>query len=581
MVRPDEPIGPNTAAPPHGDGAVFPWRREIPVLRRDVLTASLCINLLSLGLPLMVLQVYDRIIPNVALSTLSLLIAGLGTALVIDALLKVARAYLAGWTGAKFEHQEGVRCVSRILAAPLEDVENTPAGVHLDRLTSIEPVRDFYASQASLALVDLPFVAMFLALMFLIAGPLVLLPVVLLLAAAGIAVAIGGRLRGALAERGDWDDRRYNFIIEAISGIHTIKGLAMERLIQRRYERLMHQCAASGYQVALLGGLARSIGAQFSQVTMVAVAGVGSLAVIAGDLTIGGLAACTLLAGRTVQPVLRALSLWTRFQSVSVAETKLADVAALPAEVEGEKTVEPLASVELRAASFRYEADGPWVLNTVDLAVRPGEMIGVSGGNGVGKTTLLNVLMGRLKVERGALLVNGHPHETYASQGLRDQIAFMPQRPVLFKGTVLDNLTLFDADRHLDQALELAARLGLDQVFARMPDGYDTAVGGTAAQILPAGVAQRIAIARALLGEPRLLLFDEANTALDGRSEMKLKQLLADYRPRAAIVLVSYRPSLLAMADRRYMLAGGLLEPVETAGRATPPAPPIATGAAS
>lgn len=539
------------------------WQRCLPLLQPDILTATLGINLLSLALPLVVLQVYDRIIPYAALPTLSLLVLGLSAVLILDVILKSARSYLAGWAGARFEHEAGVKAVRKLLGGDLRQVEATPAGVHLDRLSSVEPVREFYASQASLALVDLPFVVLFLGLLTYIAGSLVLVPIVLLLVFGGLAVGIGVQLRGALTNRATWDDRRYNFVIEVLSGIHSIKSLAMERLMLRRHERLMESCAKAGFRVAFLSNLAQGLGSALSQITMAVVAAAGSLYVISGQLSIGALAACTLLAGRAVQPVLRALGLWTRFQAIRIAEERLAELDALDSEqVSTGTSIEKIGGIELEKVSFSYAPDSEKVLNEISLRIEPGEMIGIRGGNGVGKTTLLWLLMGGLMPTNGRLRINGQDISELDLAALREKIAYLPQQAILFEGTAMDNITMFRGDGYLTQANELAARLGLDQAFAKMPDGYETKVGSTASSNLPGGVAQRIAVARAMMGAPELILFDEANTALDGPADARLTDLLMSHKGKATMIVVSYRPSLLRLADRRFDLAGGKLHPV-------------------
>jgi ATP-binding cassette, subfamily C, bacterial LapB len=424
------------------DGLHQLWKHYIPLARKDVLLASLMINLLSLALPMLTLQIYDRIIPNQAMETMAALTIGLIVAVVLDVFLKTARAWLAAWTGARYEHRAGCIAMERVLASRLEDMEEVPAGIHIDRLTSVEPVRDFYASQASLAIVDLPFIFIFLILMAVIAGWLVLVPITLVLVGGYAALGIGQRLKGVLAERLVWDDRRFNFLIEALAGVHTVKSMSMEPLIERRYERLMQSSVETGFHVTYLSGLAQSVGSSLSQLGMIAVVGFGSLMVMNQSLSIGGLAACILLSGRSMQPVLKALSLWTKFQQVTVAEEKLADVDLMPLEGNDGDLYENIESVELIDASYAFNKKAPLVLKNINFSIRPGEIVGISGGNGSGKSTFLHVLMGRLDPSHGSFLINGRSGADFSLDCKADQIAYLPQRPILLKGTVLDNLTI-------------------------------------------------------------------------------------------------------------------------------------------
>ena len=355
----------------------------IPIMRPDILVASFFLNALSLALPMVLLQVYDRIIPNVALQTLTLLIFGLTVVLIIDVLLRTARSYLSGWVGAKYEHEMGCHAVEKLLRADLQELKKVAPGVHLDRLSSIDSIRDFYSSQAGLALVDLPFVILFLGLLGYIGGALLIVPVILLLVLGFLTFVLGVRLKEALKNDTLWEDRRYSFIIEALTGIHSIKSMAMENLMGRRYEKLMENCSKASYDVILLSGLSQGIGNVFSQITMVAVASVGSILVINGEITIGALAASTLLAGRTVQPLLRALGIWTRFQHIQLANEKLHHIDNIPAERPAETiTIETIKTIEMKNVSFRYEENGSEILSDISLKLNHGDIIAIRGGNG-------------------------------------------------------------------------------------------------------------------------------------------------------------------------------------------------------
>ena len=559
----------------------IPWTAKqnsragfMPILRADILLASLFLNALSLAMPMVLLQVYDRIIPNVALQTLTLLIFGLLVVLIIDVLLRTARSYISGWIGAKYEHEMGIQAVGKLLRADLQTLEKVAPGVHLDRLSSIDSVRDFYASQAGLALVDLPFVILFLGLLGYIGGALLVVPVILLLVLSVSAFVLGVHLKEAIENDTIWEDRRYSFIIEVLTGIHSIKSMAMENLMGRRYEKLMENCSKASYQVIFLNGLSQGIGSVFSQITMVAVASIGSILVIDNQISMGALAASTLLAGRTVQPLLRALGIWTRFQHIQIADEKIKSINDTPAErPDNTVNIEKVDSIELRNVCFQYNQKGHTILNNVNIRLKQGDTIGIRGGNGSGKSTLLWALMGGLRPTSGEILINGEAPETFATDSLRNKIAYLPQRPIMFRGTILDNLTMFRGDRHIDDALKIAEMLKLDQILARMPDGYETVVGDGAQCEIPTGIAQRITIARALAGKPDVILFDEANSGLDTRSDEDLHQLIKQLKGACAIVLVSYRPSLLRMADRLYDLKDGALLDVQNQTSAQTPAP--------
>jgi ATP-binding cassette subfamily C protein LapB len=280
--------------------------------------------------------------------------------------------------------------------------------------------------------------------------------------------------------------------------------------------------------------------------------------VMSGNISVGSLAACTFLAGRAAQPMLRAFGAWTQFQGVSVARDQIERTLNLPQEKKDD--AEPIGAlsgrVSLRDLSFGYGDDPTEILSSVNLDVGPGETVGITGANGCGKSTLMYLMTGLLRPSFGEVLLDDCEPSQFDPQSVRSQICFIPQIGSLFNGTILDNLTMFRGDDYAEEALYQAERLGLNDIIALLPAGYETIVGDGANDGLPGGVKQRITIARALAlnPDPTLILFDEANSSLDRESDEKLKEVLATYCGHAAMVLISHRPSFLKLADRVYGL---------------------------
>lgn len=524
----------------------------------DLVLSSLFINILALAMPLVLLQVYDRIIPNTAEGTLVLLVSGVATALFFEGCLRMGRSYVSGWMGSRFEHLAGCSAMERMLSANIVDFERVGAGVHLERMNALGTLKDFYAGQAILAVCDLPFAFVFLGAMAYLAGWLVFVPIALIIAFGITALWVGQGLKRSLEARMRADDRRYNFIIEVLGGIHTVKGLAMEEQMLRRYERLQETCADADYKVALSSANAQSTGAVFSQITMFAVVGFGSTLVIDGILTVGGLAACTMLSGRAMQPLQKAVGIWTRFQSIQLAREQLRQMFAMKPEApRGMPQLPPVSgSLEMQGVSFFYgkNRDGddyPTLFSNVSIRVEPGETVGIKGANASGKSTLLYMMNGSLIPTTGRVLIDDQDIRDFDPVSVRRQIAYLPQQGILFNGTILENLTMFRDEMNQD-AMDIARILGLDGVVAHMPHGYDTPVGDGAGEAIPRGIKQRIAIGRALVDKPRILLFDEANTSMDGAGDAMLKTLLERLKGRVTLVLVTPRPSMLSLADRVY-----------------------------
>lgn len=524
-----------------------------------LLTASLGLNLLATALPIFTLQVYDRIIPNQSTETLTILVALMVGVLVGEGVLRSARAVIAGWSGSRFEHNAGSWGVERLLGAETVALGRETAGTHLERLAAVDRLREFYANQGSTIVVDLPFAFLFLGLVAIIGGTLAWVTVAVFSTFAAMAFLVGATLHRAIATRADSDDRRTSFVIEVLSGITTVKALTMERQMLRRYERLMDGAASAAHDVAFLSGLSQSLGGLFSNLAIVAVVACGSLLVLDGEITVGQLVASSLLSGRVMQPMLRAMGIWTHFQSIRVAKERMDQLGRLPQEpVASADRASPVRAggVRLSGIHFGYEVGRP-LLSGADLDIAPGETVAIVAANGTGRSTALSIIAGLIRPSKGSVAYDGTllgPKDPRPGVG---SVGLLPRQGTVFNGSLIDNLTTFRGGAAVDVALELAARLGLDRYVASLPQGYETEVGGGQTETLPGGVRQSIAIIRALVDAPKIVLFDEGNNNLDHDTNERLLRLLRELKGKSTIVLATYQPSVLRLADRVVELKDG------------------------
>jgi ATP-binding cassette, subfamily C, bacterial LapB len=560
--------------------ATLRCRVQMPSFTRDLLLAGITINLLSLALPIVTLQVYDRVLTWHNASTLGVLVSGAVVAIVLETALRLARAWLMGRAGAEFEHAMGCHTLRHALTVQLGTVEpgsseaGFTAGGGLQRFDTgaavqdfgnLAKLRDLYNGQLLTTLVDVPFLLVFLGLVGWLGGWLVLVPLALLVLFTGVAWLAGARLRDAIHARDTVDDRRFGFMIECLQGIHSIKALGLEPLFQRRYEA--HQSAADplNYHVARLNSQSANLASMFGQVMVVAIVTAGAPMIVGGQMSMGTLIACVLLGGRIMQPVQRALSLWMRLQDVAVTKQRLDVFLALPVPVP--VTVPPAQQPErlgtLRCEGVCFVPDPAQLplLQDITLTVQRGEAIALTGAHGAGKSLLLALMAGLATPTAGRVLVDGLDVGRYPSAQRLQHVACLPTHGVIFRGTILENLTGFQPSRAA-AVQEIAAHLGIDQAVSRLPYGYETRLDGGDGDGIPPGLKQRIAIARALRDKPRLILFDQADRMLDREGYNYLFRLIGRLKGAATLVLVTEDRNLLRLADRQFELRHGRLEPL-------------------
>ena len=531
------------------------WRKP------EVIVASLAINILALALPIVILQFYDRIIPTAAMDTFLVLMLGMLLVIVLDCILKTLRSAVLSWDSAKFDHTASLEAMDLILHSDTLNFDTKPAGYYIDKIQALEKIQEFYSGQSILLLIDLPFVLVYLILIVVIAGPLIGVPLGLLIIFGFISVLAGKKLHQALMEQSKMEDRKRNFVIEILQGIHTVKALAMESFMQRRYEKLQLQSAESVYELSRLNSIVQGIGATFSQLAVVSFVSFGSLYVVSGELTVGALAAGTMLTSRVLQPGLRAMAVWVQFQSVRLALQKVNELFSLHREESGDisKDEQLNGRIELTDVCFKYPGDETNLINQLSLSIKPGEAIGITGRNGVGKSTLINLMSGFLQPNEGAVEIDGEALTHYNAEYLRSQIGIIPQHGVLFEGTVLENMTLYREGEAIKQAIEISKVLGLNDIISKLPNGLDTYIGGASKDSLPEGVKQKIVMVRSLVGYPKVIFLDDANANFDLKNDQKLAEILTKLKGRRTMVVISHRPSFLRLCDRQLELKAGKL----------------------
>lgn len=530
-----------------------------PSVPISVKFASFSVNLLALALPLSIMQVYDRVIPNHSLATLAYLFLGLTFAIAIDYALKISRSALLSWHATQFVEKVENEGVSRFLRAPNGSFERCPAAVNISRYAAAAALADYHSGQARLVAIDLPFVGIALIVLTIVGGTMVLVPAVLFLMFAALAIGRARKFRKILDLRTAQDNRKYDFIAEVLAGIHTVKGMAMEPQMQRRFERLQ-QAVAETTMASILTGQANQTSAMlYGNISQLIVVAIGGSQVINDHLTMGALACCTMLSGQILQPLLRAISLWTERENVDHRRAEVRLLLDLPS-VEPAPAPVGLTSVvgdiQFEKVTFRYDTAADPALEVVDLSIKVGTITGVKGKGGSGRTTLLKLIQGDIEPTSGRITIGGVSTMEPNFQAIRPCIAYVGAAPVMFSGTIMENLTVFSPEKR-DFARKMSQLLGLETTINLLPDGYETELGRGIGDDLPMSIAQQVNIVRALTNRPRVLALDEANMVLDAVAEPALIRALETLRGRLTVIVVTHRPSLLALCDRLILVEDG------------------------
>jgi ATP-binding cassette subfamily C protein LapB len=528
-----------------------------PSVPAAVKFASFAINLLALALPLSIMQVYDRIIPNRSLATLAYLFFGLAVAIAIDYILKTSRSALLSWHATQFVEKVENEGVSRFLRAPNGAFERDPAAVNVSRYAAAAALADYHSGQARLVSIDLPFVAISLIVMTIVSGAMVLVPASLFFIFASLAIGRARKFRKILDSRTAQDNRKYDFIAEVLAGIHTVKVMAMEPQMQRRFERLQQAVAETTLASILTGQANQTSALLYGNVSQLIVVAIGGSQVINDQLTMGALACCTMLSGQILQPLLRAISLWTEKESVDHRRAEVRLLLDLPsAELAPAAHANVTSDIQFEKVAFKHDAAANFVLSAVDLSIKAGTIIGVKGKNGSGRTTLLKLIQGDIAPASGQVTVGGVSTTDPNFRAVRPCIAYVGAAPVIFSGTIMENLTIFSPNKR-DFARKMAQLLGLEATINLLPDGYETMLGRGIGDDLPMSIAQQVNIVRALTNRPRVLVLDEANMVLDAIAEPALIRALHTLRGRLTVIVVTHRPSLLALCDRLMIVEDG------------------------
>ncbi len=525
----------------------------------QVILAAIVINSFALASPLFVMNVYDRVVPNQATETLMVLASGIGIVIAFDLLLRILRAYFVDSTGKRVDVLLSSRIFEQLLNIQTK-ARPESAGAFANRLREFESLREFFTSATLLALVDLPFVVFFLLVVWFIGGPVVVVPAAAIPVIIFVGLFVQIPLRRAINRNTEESAQKQGIVVETINALDTIKAMGIEGRIQKEWERFVGSSAETGLKARFVSGLGVHFSTASMQLVTVGVVVYGVNLITAGDLTVGGLIACTILTGRAMAPLGQIAGLLSRVHQSLAALKGLNEVMSLPVEKTPNRRYlsrpDLQGNIEFQDVTFKYPGAEIAALKNVSFKINAGERVGIIGPVGSGKTTITKLLTGLYEPEDGSILLDGTDIRQIDPADVRRAIGVVQQDIVLFHGTVWDNIAM--ASPYADDAtiIEAARMAGVDDFVKTNPLGYDIVVGEKG-QFLSGGQRQLIALARALVSDPKTMLLDEPTSMMDMNSERRFCQKITSLLPGKTMLLVTHRPSLFSLVERIIVLGQG------------------------
>lgn len=526
----------------------------------QVLFLSFILQVFGLVTPLFTQVIVDKVLVHRSVNTLDILIIGMVFVSVFQTWITGLRSYMFTHTTNKIDVLLSTKLFRHITALPIKYFETWQVGDVVARIRELENVRQFITGSALTVVLDIVFALVYIFAMFVYSTKLSFLVLLLLPLYILLSVIVTPIYRKRLNDKFAAGTENQAFLIEAVTGIQTVKSLAVENHLIQKWEQMLSRYIKTAFATANIGNISGNIGSFIQQLFTLAILWFGAHQVMADALSVGELIAFQMMSGQVVAPILRLVNMWQNFQQTMVSVDRLGDVLNEPAEPAFNPNRTTLPSLKgeiiLERVSFRYRPDMAEVLYQLSVKIKPGMRVGIVGRSGSGKSTLTKLIQRLYIPESGRVLIDGVDLAQVEPAWLRRQIGVVLQENFLFNGTIKENIAAAFLDAPMERIIEVAKMSGAHEFIQELPNGYDTLVGerGTA---LSGGQRQRIAIARALLTNPRILIFDEATSALDYESERVIMNNLDAISEGRTMIMIAHRLSTVRYCDQIIMLERG------------------------
>ncbi len=539
-------------------GAILKYRR----LLSDVLVASFFLQVFALISPLFFQVVIDKVLVHRTETTLDVLVIGLLFVALFEAIMGGLRTYLFAHTTNRIDVELGARLFRHLLALPLAYFQARRVGDSVARVRELENIRVFITSSALTLVIDLFFTFVFLGVMFLYSPNLTLIVILAFPFYVAISAVATPIFRRRLDEKFKRGAENQAFLVESVTGVETLKSMAVEPQMQRRWEEQLAAYVTASFKVLALGNVATESIRLVDKIVTGALLFFGAHYVMEGGLTVGELVAFNMLASRVSTPVLRLAQIWQDFHQTRLSVARLGDILNTPPEPlfsPGRAALPSLrGEIVFEHVTFRYRIDGPEILSDVSFSIPAGQIVGIVGPSGSGKSTLAKLIQRLYVPESGRVLVDGADLALADTTWLRRQTAIVLQENILFNRMVRDNIALAHPAAPMEAVIAAAKLAGAHDFILQLPEGYDSVIGERGST-LSGGQRQRIAIARALMSDPRILIFDEATSALDYESERIIQANMAEIAKGRTVLIIAHRLSTVRAAHRILTIDKGRL----------------------
>jgi ATP-binding cassette subfamily C protein LapB len=524
-----------------------------------VILAAILINLFVIAVPLFTMNVYDRVLPNKAVDTLWVLVSGIAIVLIFDFILKLLRAHFIEQAGKRADIRMSSKIFDQLLNIKL-NAKPSSTGMFVSRLQSFESVREFFTTATITAFVDLPFVALFIAIIFFIGGPLGYVSLATVFIAIMFSWIMQRPIKDTILKSAKEDQIKQTVLTEAVTGLEIIKSVRAQNRMRTHWEKSISQTSYYGNKSHYLSQIVTYFVGFISQFSSIAIVAAGVLLANEGEVTMGAIIAAMILNGRVIAPVSQIVGMIIRLDRTMISLNNIDEIMNMPVERSAHQhylSRENLdGDIVFKNVNFSYNEQNFKVLKDVNFTIKKGEKVGIIGKIGSGKSTIAKLLMNLHEPTDGSVLIDNTELRQIDPVDLRRAIGYVPQEPFLFMGTIKDNITIGDQFATDEEILRASKIAGVHDFLGKHQAGYDLQVGERG-DGLSGGERQSVTLARALVSNPNIMIFDEPTNSMDDLSEEQFKNRVANIVKDKTVIVITHRPSILSIVDRLIVIDDG------------------------